>query len=355
MKKNGIVSLWKFLFSIVIVFFHTNLFYLNLKNPFFKGGYIAVEFFFIVSGYFFARRTLNEEYNEDQIGKDTIKFISKKISLFASYLLVAYLIILFLCIKYRDFTTDKYINSILDLILLNNFGIGKIRLLGQLWYLSVLIAVLFILYPLLKKHKENFIYIASPIITIFCLGIIGHYYNNLDISHKYWFYIINPSLLRGFAEINIGMIIYLINSKMISINLTNLSKTILTIIGEGLLITVLLVTTFISKSSRYDFIMLLMISIAVLIICSTKTLEYKLLSNRFIYYLDKISMIIYINHVSVIFFINSYSRFKIMLPINKAFTVVILTIIISIIEERIMLFIRNRFNKVPIKKLFVKQ
>ena len=59
-KRNGIISLWKFLFAIVIAFFHCSQFYQDIKNPFFPGGYIAVEFFFIVSGFYLAKKGLKE-------------------------------------------------------------------------------------------------------------------------------------------------------------------------------------------------------------------------------------------------------------------------------------------------------
>ena len=60
-KHNGIISLWKFIFACVIVLFHCNTFYESTPNYFVKGGYIAVEFFFIVSGFYMARKALKKQ------------------------------------------------------------------------------------------------------------------------------------------------------------------------------------------------------------------------------------------------------------------------------------------------------
>lgn len=58
-KHNGIISLWKFIFCIVIIGFHLNAIqhYKNTNFGFLYGS-IAVEFFFIVSGYLLAKKAL---------------------------------------------------------------------------------------------------------------------------------------------------------------------------------------------------------------------------------------------------------------------------------------------------------
>lgn len=85
-NHNGIVSLWKFIFAIVIMFFHTNGFYPNYQNPIFRWGYISVEFFFIISGFYFAKKVLKEKYNNKSIGKETNQFTLKKMKVFFSQL-----------------------------------------------------------------------------------------------------------------------------------------------------------------------------------------------------------------------------------------------------------------------------
>ena len=60
-RRNGTISLWKFIFAVIIVLFHASAFYPNWNNYFVKGGYIAVEFFYVISGYYLAKNILNKK------------------------------------------------------------------------------------------------------------------------------------------------------------------------------------------------------------------------------------------------------------------------------------------------------
>ena len=59
-KHNGIISLWKFIFSLVIMIYHAKIFFPEENIPIFRGGYIGVEFFFLVSGFFLAKKALKD-------------------------------------------------------------------------------------------------------------------------------------------------------------------------------------------------------------------------------------------------------------------------------------------------------
>lgn len=341
-KHNGIVSVWKFIFAIVIAFFHTNGFYPNFENPIFRWGYIAVEFFFIVAGFYFAQKVLKEKYNSKTVGKEGNAFIFNKIKVFFIPIFVIYIINVILLIKYSDFNISQIFDVFWNAALLRNFGIGKVRIMRQLWFLGTMVLTLHILYPLLKKHKENFILLASPVIIILSLGLIGHAYGNLDISDDYWFYVINPSLFRTFADINIGMVLYLIHHNLEKIEYTPFFKLVLTILGEGLLIISLLVVTFIKSANRYDFILLLIISVAILIITSGKTYDYKILSNKFTAYLEKLSLYIFVNHMTLIYFVSvMYDTYS---PFHKSILTIGITLVFSIIEERIVFLLKGKKN-----------
>ena len=59
-KKNGAIDFWKFAFSIMIVLFHSYYFANNEDGAIFREGRIAVEFFFIVSGFFMAKSAVSK-------------------------------------------------------------------------------------------------------------------------------------------------------------------------------------------------------------------------------------------------------------------------------------------------------
>ncbi len=47
--RNGLIELYRFLFAMWVVWYHG---FFAFKNQFFNHGYIAVEFFFILSGFY---------------------------------------------------------------------------------------------------------------------------------------------------------------------------------------------------------------------------------------------------------------------------------------------------------------
>ena len=76
-KRNGTIELWRFIFSLLIVMFHSNYIpsYFSGDYNWIKSQSIGVEFFFIVSGFLMAKSA--QKY-QDNVGTDTGKFILKK-------------------------------------------------------------------------------------------------------------------------------------------------------------------------------------------------------------------------------------------------------------------------------------
>ena len=354
-KRNGVISLWKFIFAIVIIFFHTSELYNGAKNPLFPSGYIAVEFFFLVSGFYFAKSVLSDNSKIKCIGEETCKFIAKKVCALMPYVFVGYIMHLITQGYYTHWGIYNVVNSIWNLLLLRGLGLGNVIMMGQLWYISAMLVSMFILYPLLRKYKTNFILIFSPLIVILGLSYTFYTFKSVNTVNG-WAIFFSANLLRGFIDINLGILIYYIHSLLKKYEYKKVFKVFLTFISEFLLILILIITTFIKNGKRYDFVMLLIISIALLIIFSEKTYDYKfLLNNNFVNYLGKISLPMYINHTFFIVFFEFSKYFENVLPIYKSLLVVFCCILFSIVEEY---FIRNiDFKKIrnSIKRIIIKE
>ncbi len=90
-RHNGIISFWKFMFSLLVVFKHSANMASNTDNILFLYGSIAVDFFFVISGYFMTKSALKNNTDKNTIGKDTIIYIIKKVkSLFSIYINIIY-------------------------------------------------------------------------------------------------------------------------------------------------------------------------------------------------------------------------------------------------------------------------
>ena len=91
------------------------------------------------------------------------------------------------------------------LIKLKQFGFNSPVHPSSVWYLSVMLMSMAILYPIVKKHKENFICICSPVIAILIMGYLAHNFTGINQSYLTWNKLVSTGTLRGFAEINLGM------------------------------------------------------------------------------------------------------------------------------------------------------
>lgn len=80
--------------------------------------------------------------------------------------------------------------------------------------------------------------------------------------------------------------------------------------------------------------MLLFISIAIGVMVSGKTLDFKILSNKFVFYLEKLSMPMYINHIAIILILKNTTTNINLLPQMKSIISLIVTIIFSAIETK---------------------
>ena len=353
-RHNGVISIWKFIFCIVIVLYHAKPVFFNNTLPVFKSGYICVEFFFLVSGFYFAKHSLKGNYNKENIGKETIDFILRKLKILLPYTIIVVAATSLLFLKYNSsFNTNGLINSIWNSLLIKQFGYQGPLIDSPLWYLSVMLLSMFILYPLVRKYKENYIYLISPLIGILLLGYLSHIKISIDHSYETWIGIMYTGTIRGFAEINIGMFLYLINQKLKDVQYTIIAKALLTIISNGLMIMILFVALTINKSMYYDYVMLLMMIIAIQIMMSQKTYDTKILSNKYIEYLEKISLPIYINHS---FFINIFKFVPKLASLDTSikFTLFLsTTILLSIVEMELITFLKKR-KWTSIKKIFIK-
>lgn len=353
-KRNGIISLWKFLFAIVIMFFHCHIFYNDAKNQFFHGGYIAVEFFFIVSGYYLCKKILKGgEYNKETIGKETISFVIEKLKKLFPYILISYIGYLIIVLCFYNYSLSKIANSIWNLLLLKEVGFKTTDICVQFWYITAMLLSMFITYPFLKKYRENFIYLISPLIIIFGLGYLNFNWIGLNHSYGIWTGLFYTGIIRAIVEINIGFIIYIISIKIQKIEFKKISKILLTILGESLLLIVLFVINYIDSSKYYDYILLLLIAVSITIFMSEKTYDYDILSVNAFYYLEKLSLPIFINHTTIIAIVNKVKIFSNFLPKEKSIIVVILTIIISITEMKIFDFFQKKGFFQKVKKIFI--
>ena len=310
-KHNGVISFWKFMFTMMIIILHIGQLVFPKGNYIMRAGSIGVEFFFIVSGYLLGKKALRlSPIKNCELGKETFNYIFKKIKAFYPFIVIAFLMSLGVEFIKGNVNGMKLANSILDLFFLNYSGLKYTTFLGISWYITAMLISMLILYPLILKYKDNFTYIIAPIIIFFLGGYLLHKYNGRICDPGIWDVFCMKGILRAFLELTIGVITYKLSNMLSRLDFTKVGKYVLNIIELIGFISIFFIVNKENAHNKYDTLMILMLSIAIAIAFSEKTILFRFCNNRLFYTLEKYTLSIYLNQIWVInlikYIVNKY-------------------------------------------------
>lgn len=350
--RYGKISIMKFCFAIMVILLHIG--FIFTKDSFkykFSSGSIAVDFFFIVSGFFFCKKYINYKI-KDSIGEDTFDFLISKIKRFLIYFIILLLLSIpfaMICLK---FSFTDLVNSLYNILYIPHNGKCNSEIFGITWYIIAMVISEVIMFPLLIKYKKDFVYTISPIIILilgsYLLVRFGHFATPLKFGH-----ILYKGLIRGIFEINLGMYLYLISEKFNKVKFTKLSKVLLLLFEIFGYASIFILVNLKNAHRRFDALMIIIISICILLSTNKNLYLYKFSNNKVFSYLEKLSLPMYIYQwliIEVLVYIFnkinydiSYVKFS------------LITILISILFSVIILKIVSLYdrNKSKIMKLFI--
>lgn len=310
-KRNGAIDFWKFIFSMVIVLFHT--FHYNSINGIhpFIGGNSAVDFFFLVSGFLMSHsyNRLKIFSSNETIGKSTFHFIKHKIKGLYPEFAIAWslaFIVMHLSKDSLSFATiiKDFLTGIWELCLLRMSGLTEYRANVVTWYISAMILAMLILYPLLLKFKDTFFYIIAPCISIFLLGYLYQAFGELG-GVTVWEGFYYRGFIRTLAVLSLGCILWKICQAIKKYQYSTFAR-ILFSATELCGYLFCLVWMFERHSKNMHFVLLMIFAVCVLITFSHEGIAAPLFDNRLCYFLGKASFSLYIGHV---FWIKSLDAF----------------------------------------------
>lgn len=205
-KRNNSIELFRFLFMIVICMWHFNMFKV------FTHGYLAVEFFFVLSGFFIYKSYITRSE------QGTLDFLLLKFKrFFPEFVVVLLITFLMKCPKYLSATNSFgenfswCINIFDDMLFLFSTGPFTGGVVNPTWYLSVLIWGGTWLYAMLRYNNKLALSLLFPLLIVGFLGYISTHGGNLE----QWFTenkLFLP-LIRGMSEMAIGIYLYIFFSK----------------------------------------------------------------------------------------------------------------------------------------------
>ena len=234
--RNNIIELGRFIYSLLVVGYHVQFSYNNDDIDVFENGALAVEYYFLLSGYFLARSL--EKISADQktsLIRKVYEFMKNKIKALLNVHIVSIIAVLIIiaCCDTKNFV-DKFLNGLPNIFLVQMIIIWTEEiqpLIVPEWYLSSMLICMLIMVPIFLLFTKI---IRGIFATIILLGILAVIAVVFGFASKWTF---NQNItfdLRAWAEMDIGMFSYYLSvyvSKKNYGNGMNIFFKILEIIG----------------------------------------------------------------------------------------------------------------------------
>lgn len=299
-KRNGAVDFWKFVFSVVIMCFHSLYFAGSEKYVFYDGANM-VEYFFLVSGYFMAASIMRERPQAmgEPVWKRTWQFLLHKIAGMCPEYYIAWAVSFLIKqiaggLLPLDLIAKHLIVSVWELLFLRMAGFNDYNANGATWYISAMLCAMLLLLPFFYKNREFFLHVLAPVLAI---GILGYLYatgktlrGNTD-----WMGFCYKGLLRAMGVLCLGCVCYLACQKIRDLQLTVFAKALLSLTEMGGCLFALY-WTFGHATSKMQFLILLLFAAAVTVSCSHQGLLAPLYDNAVSYWLGRFSFPLFLSH-----------------------------------------------------------
>lgn len=300
-RYNGGLDFWKLIFTFVIVIYHGGQIG-DGDNPLALGA-TAVEFFFILSGYFMAVSAVRKpQVVPGTLGHETAGFIWHKIKAILPYYLFGYtLSFLTYCVFILEGEAPKTIveklsGVIPNFFLLSTTGIKESTVLGMSWYISAMLLSMCVLYPLLRKYTNMYLRIIAPLSAVLLAGYLYQKYGSLSLTYELDIFV-TKEILRAIMGLNIGCTVYVVSEKLKGVSFTAFSRLLLGLFEWGCYAIALVGMHYMDK--KFSFTELFLFFFALCVTTSKQALWGRLFDHRFIQFTNRFSLALYLCHSAV--------------------------------------------------------
>ena len=285
---------------IMVYHFDTHFFVRSIAC---KGGvfgwYIAVDFFFIVSGFLLFKKAEKSKGTLSAVGY-TIERIKKIYPPYILAFIVTFIVIMAVSNTALEYwKADGIINALLEASLLQGVFICKGPFVNYTaWYISVLIIAGFFIYLVLSKNKKLFLYALAPINILLGFLYLYKFYGSLDvtIATEGWA-LLTPAMIRGLAGMSLGVYAAILSKKLQEF--LNDKKAFVRVLFKALgigLLTFVPIASLRYGETSYDFLYLILIFAGVAIAFVPFKKEPKPGFKKFIVYSSSLTLNMYLIH-----------------------------------------------------------
>ena len=207
-NRSCYIDLIKFIFAVTIVLFHV-----SSETHVFPGGRIAVEGFFMITGFLMMKTIEKQQAPVEALGKDTVHFLWRKLSLLLPYLIPSALIALIAHACFTKMAIVPFLKNIslllFEVIPMKTEGFVGSYFIGISWYLSSMFLALMFLYPLCRKFGSKFILSVGIPIVLMIYGYCSYKFGHIGIVEEWGEYLpFKTGSLRAIAGCLSGCILY---------------------------------------------------------------------------------------------------------------------------------------------------
>lgn len=195
MSRKLSIEALRFFFCIIVCIWHFG----AKPNGLLYHGYLAVEFFFILSGYLLYASFLHNPK------RSIFEYVYGRIKRFYPRIILA--LVPLLVLKASEIMNDPYrlVNEILFVRDLGIFG-GGVN--DPAWYINILVVGGGILFAFLKNNERATVTIILPLIILFYLTYLFGYMKSETVEAWSVHGPISMVLWRGIIEMSIGVLLF---------------------------------------------------------------------------------------------------------------------------------------------------
>ena len=262
-----------------------------------NGWRIAVEFFFVVSGFLLA-------YKCETSDLTAWEYTKRRFGRFYPDYLFTMLLTLCLMLTAKGMSCVKAWDTVYNLIdesmLLQGLAWNYENINIPTWYISTLLVCGYFIYYLLKKHNELFTRFIAPLTCLIAYSYlsqsIGRLSDNVYIKSEVLG--LSIAVIRGFAGISAGVISYELYKTLKKYKFTKLGTKALHAVEVVGFLSVLAAALF-KGSTHMDFYFVIFFIVCTALAFS-RSKKSAFFNNDVVNYLSKISFDIYLIHIFVI-------------------------------------------------------
>ncbi|MBE6816665.1 MAG: acyltransferase [Ruminococcaceae bacterium] len=309
-KRIGEIEIFRFIFCLIVICYHcdTRIFqqftgydYQFLCAP---RGYLGVEFFFLLSGYFMASSV--KKYDPAKVSKGTyyLRFLWGKYLSVLPYHLIAFVpLFVKYCIDRKGFTLNMFMRVMPDLFLVQRSGVPYTNINSVTWYISAMLIAMAIMMPLAVKFGDLYLKYLAPLAAFIIYGFLIHQNGKLGNVNA-WSVGFN-CVWRAIAGLNLGIFANTCASYLMRFDFSKKERAFAHIMRYTLL-GIVVVFTFLLFPVKFEmwFVMMMFVLLVLTFVFSSR--EAKALNGKTAMFLGKMSLTMYLNQIFVIMIVKTF-------------------------------------------------